>query len=62
MVPIRQTLAEMGWMKNFSPLQTNKSNAEGAVSNTIVPLNIKLMDLRFHWLHLWEAQNQLCYY
>ena len=62
MIPILQTISEMGWPEPPHPLKTNNSTAEGIVNNTIVPLKIKSMDLRFHWLRCHEAQIQFWYY
>ena len=57
MVPMRQTLSEMGWPQPPSPLQTNNSTAECVVNNTIILLKIKSMDLRFHWVRCHKAQS-----
>ena len=37
MVPLRQTLKEMGWPQPPSPVQTDNSTAVGVINNTIVP-------------------------
>ena len=36
MVPMRQTLIEMGWPQPPTPIQTDNTTAEGVVNNTIV--------------------------
>ena len=49
-VPIRQTLIEMGWPQPTTPIQTDNTTAEGVVNNNIVAKSLKSMDLRIHWL------------
>ena len=39
MVPMRQTLIEMGWPQPPTPIQTDNTTAEGVVNNTIVAKN-----------------------
>ena len=58
MVPLRQTLIEMGWPQPKSPIQTDNTTAEGVVNGTIVANKLKAMDLRLHWLRCREAQDQ----
>ena len=48
----------MGWPKPSPLLLTDSSTAEGIVNNTIVPQEIELTDLRFHWLCFRKAQGQ----
>ena len=62
MVPIRQTLMEMGWKQPPSPIQTNNSTAARVVNKTIIQRKIKSMDLRFHWLRRRESQGQFRFY
>ena len=62
MVPLRQALVEMGWPQGRSPIQTDNTTANGVVNNTIVPRNLKAMDLRLHWLRCREAQGQFKIY
>ena len=47
MVPISQTLIEMGWSQPLSPIQTEKSTAAGVMNKTIVPCKSKSWDLRY---------------
>ena len=61
-VAIRNTLEEMKWPQTKSPIQTDNSSAAGVVNNTIVPMKIKTMDRRLHWLRFREAQGQFRYY
>ena len=37
MVPMRNTLAEMGWPQPKSPVQTDNSTTVGSVNDTIIP-------------------------
>jgi len=62
MVPIRNTLEEMGWPQKRSPIQTDNSAAAGVVNNTIVPRHLKAMDRRLHWLWCRDSQGQFRYY
>ena len=49
-IPLQQTLYEIGCLQPPSPVQDVNSTAEGIVNNTIVPRKIKSMDLRFYRL------------
>ena len=62
MVPIRQTLIEMGWKQPPSPIQTDNSTAAGVVNKTIIQRKIKSMDLRFHWLRCRKSQGNFRFY
>src|SRR6056300_678158 len=62
MVPMRNTLEEMGWPQPRSPIQTDNSAAAGVVNNTIVPKKLKAMDRRLHWLRCRASQHEFCYY
>ena len=50
MVPIRQTLIEMGWKQPSSPIQTDNLTATGVVNKTIIQRKRKSTDLHFHFL------------
>ena len=62
MVPICQTLIEMGWKQPPFPIQTNNSTYAGAVNKTIIQRKSKSMDLRFHRLRCRESQGQFQFY
>ena len=62
MVPISQTLIEMGWKQPPSPIQTDNSTATGVVNKTIIQQKVKSMDLSFHWLRCQESQEQFRFY
>ena len=50
MVVMRNTLEEIKWPQPKSPIQTENSAAAGVVNNTVVPIKLKTMDHRLHWL------------
>jgi hypothetical protein len=58
MVPLRNTLEEMGWLQPKLPIQVNNSTATGYVNNTIVVYLLKLMDMKLDWLKFCKAQGQ----
>jgi hypothetical protein len=50
LVPLHQTLVEMGWPQPPTPVQTDNTTTAGVVNKTLVSNKLKSMDLRFHWL------------
>ena len=62
MAEMRNTLEEMKWPQPKSPIQTDNSDSKGVVNNTIVPIKLKTMGCRLHWLRCREAQGQFRYY
>ena len=62
LVPLRKTLMEMNWPQPRTLIQTNNSTAAGFTNNTIVPKQLKSMDMRFHWLRCHMVQGQFCFY
>ena len=62
LVPLRQTLCEMGWPQPPTPVQTDNTTAAGVVNKTLVSNKLKSMDLRFHWLRCRTAQDQFRFY
>ena len=62
LVPMRQTLIEMGWPQPPTPIQRDNTTAEGVVNKNIFTKKLKSMDLRLHWLRCREAQTQLNFY
>ena len=50
MVPIRQTLIEMGWPQPLLPIQMENSTTSGVVNKNIVPRKSKYRELRYYWL------------
>ena len=49
MVPLRNTLIEMGWPQPQSPVQTDNSKAVGFTNDTIITRRIKMLCMRLHW-------------
>ena len=45
MLPIRQTLIEMGWKQPLYPIQTDKSSYAGVAKKTTIQRKSKYMDL-----------------
>ena len=62
LMPIRQTLIEVGWPHPLVPIQTYNSMAAGVVNDTITARKPKSMDLRLHWLRCRESQQQFIFY
>ena len=62
LVPLCQTLVEMGWPQPPTPVQTDNTTATGVVNKTLVSNKLKSMDLRFHWLRCCAAQDQFRVY
>ena len=62
MVPLRQSLIEMGWPHPISPIQCDNSTVIGVTNETIIPRKTKSMDMQFHWLRCRDAQGQFRYF
>jgi hypothetical protein len=45
MVPLRQSLIEMGWPQPQSPIQTDNTTALGIAKKTIIAKKMKSMDM-----------------
>ena len=58
MVPLRNSLEEMGWKQPCLPIQVENSTAVGYVNNTIIAQCIKSLKMRLNWLKCREAQDQ----
>jgi hypothetical protein len=58
MVPLRNTLMEMGWKQPPSPLQSDNSTAVGVTNSTLIPKKSRSWDLSLNWLRCREAQRQ----
>ena len=61
-VYIRIILDKMGHKQPPTPLQTNKSMAEGVINGKVQPKRTKAMDMRFHWLRDRKCQQQFWIY
>ena len=62
MVPLQNTLTEMGWKQPPTPLQSDNSTDVGMTNRTLIPRKSKNWDLRLHWLECREAQAQFRLY
>jgi hypothetical protein len=62
MIPHQQTLIAMGWPQPKLPIQTDNSTAADVTNKTIVPRQVKMMDMRLWWLQCRGSQNQFHYY
>jgi hypothetical protein len=58
MVPLRQTLAELGHPQGPSPLQFDNKCATDLMNDKIRQKRSKVMDMRFYWLRDRVRQNQ----
>jgi hypothetical protein len=61
-VSLRRTLEEMGHSQSCTPIQTDNLTAHALLTNKILPKALKAMDMRFHWLCCFSAQDQYRYY
>ena len=61
MVPLQNTLTEMGWYQTSSPIQFDNSTVIGVTKNTMVNKMLKSMDMRLWWLRCRDSQYQLRY-
>ena len=50
MIPLRNTLIEMGCPQPPSPVQCDNSTATGVTNKTMVKKMLKSMDMRLWWL------------
>jgi hypothetical protein len=62
MIPLRQSLIEMGWPQPKSPIQTDNTTALGVANKTIIAKKMKSMDMRLWWLRCRESQGQFRYF
>jgi hypothetical protein len=61
-VYIRIILEELGHVQTPTPLQTENAMADRVINGKVQPKQTKAMDMRFHWLHDWECQQQFHIY
>ena len=50
MIPLRNTLIEMGWPQPQTPIQTDNSTAVGFTNKKIVKKATKSEDIKLWWL------------
>ena len=58
MIPLINTLVEMGWPRPPSPVQCNNSTATGVTNKTMVKKMLKSMDIRLWWILCGYSQEQ----
>jgi hypothetical protein len=61
-ISMRHTLEELGHPQPPASMQTDNKTANDLLTNKIIPMALKAMDMRFHWLQCHEAQGQFRYY
>ena len=61
-IPLRNTLIEMGWPQAKTPIQTDNSTEVGFTNKKIVNKATKLADKKLWWLRDRESQEQFRYY
>eukprot|EP00804_Cyclotella_cryptica_P014538 CCRYP_004830-RA/>CCRYP_004830-RA protein AED:0.09 eAED:0.09 QI:0/0/0/1/1/1/3/0/993 len=57
MIPLRQSLIEMGWPQPKSPIQTDNTTTHGVSNKTIITKKMKSMDMHLWWLRCRESQG-----
>ena len=62
MVPLQNTLMEMGWPRLPSPVQCDNSTAIGVINKIMVNKMLKSMDMRFWWICCRYSQDHCRYY
>ena len=62
MIPLRNTLIEIGWPQHQSPIQTDNSTAVGCNNKNIVKKSTKSVDMKLWWLRDRGSQDQFRYY
>jgi hypothetical protein len=55
-------LKELGHPQPPTPMQTDNKTANDLLTNKIMTMALKAMDMRIHWLQCHEAQEQFRYY
>ena len=62
MIPLRNTLVEMGWPQPQTPIQTDNSTAAGLTNKTIVNKATKSEDMKLWRIRDRESQEKFRYY
>ena len=58
LLPLRQTLIELGYPQEATPLQLDYQSATQILNDTVSQKRSKAMDMRFYWLRDRVKQNQ----
>ena len=62
MIPLRNTLIEMGWPQTKLPIKTYNSTVVGFTNTTIVNKATKSADMKLWWLRYRKSQDHFRYY
>ena len=62
MIPLRNTLMEMGWPQPPSPVQCDNSTSTGVTNKNMLNKMLKSMDMRLWWLWCRYSQDNFLYY
>ena len=62
LLPLRQTLIELGYPQEATPLQLDYQSATQILNDTVSQKRSKAMDMRFYWLRDRVKQNQFHIY
>ena len=62
MIPLQNTLMEMGWTQPPSPVQCYNSTAIGVTNKNMVNKMLKSMDMRLWWIRCRYFQYHFRYY
>ena len=62
MIPLRNTLMEMGWPQLPSTVQCDNSIATAVTNKTMVNKMLKYMDMHLWWLQCRYSQDHFRYY
>ena len=57
MIPLRNTIIEMGWPQPKSPIKTENSTAVGFTNKTIFNKATKSEDMKLWWIRDRESQD-----
>ena len=62
LIPLRQTLIELGHPQDATPLQLDNQSATQMLNDTVSQKRSKAMDMRFYWLRDRAKQQQFHIY
>ena len=57
-IPLCNLLEELGHKQHQTPITTDNVMAQGLINGAMLPWKSKAMDMRFHWLQCWRAQQK----
>ena len=62
MIPLQNTLTEMGWPQPQTPIQKDNSTVAEFTNKTVVNKATKSADMKLWWLRDMQSQEQFRYY